>query len=157
MLKSALAGAAIVLLAAASPARAEILGTGSRVGNYTNSSTYTWVTVPINGTYGSVTFSTSAVNQIVRVTYNAECGALGNPGNWLAVQILIDGVAMAPQSGATFAFCTATSTGTYSWTGAVRQSALKVPHSGTHTVTVQAYGAGTTTWWLGDTSIVVDR
>ena len=157
MLKLLLAGAAIGLCAAATPGMADILGTGSRSGNYSSGTTSTWVTVPINGTFTSDTFSTSAANQIVRVTYNAECGALGATGNWLGLQILIDGVAMAPQSGASFAFCTAASTTSYLWTGAVRQSTLKVPHSGTHKVTVQAYGAGTTQWWLGDSSIVIDK
>ena len=149
--------AAAAILLAAMPAQAQLLATASRANNYSNNTTGAWVTVPIKDALTTVNFATSAPNQTVRITYNAECGALGSPGSWLGIQILVDGLPTDPNSGTSFAMCTATSTTSYNWTGAVRQSTLLVPHSGTHKLTVQGYGVSTTTWWLGDTSIVVDK
>ena len=157
-MKKAIAGAiATTLVACSLPGHAEILSTGSRASNYTNSTVNTYVTVPINNTFSSIQFTTTAPGQIVRITYNAECGAIGPAGTWLAVVINVDGIAAAPASGNSFALCTATSTTNYNWVGATRQATIKVPFAGTHTVNVQGYGVGTTTWWLGDSSIVVDR
>ena len=96
------------------------------------------------------------VNKLIKITFNAECGVLGPPGSWISVTILVDGIEANPQNGTDFALCTATSTSTFSWMGAVRQSLITVP-PGSHNVQVLIDQIGSTTWWLGDTSIVVEQ
>lgn len=155
-----LLGAALVAsLAATHPAAAgSLLLTASRPGNYTNTSTSP-VAVPLDGGgHTAISFTTSTPNEKVRIVYNAECGALGPPEAWLAIEIMVDGNPTNPNSGTSFAMCTSTSTSAYSWTGAVRQSIDVVATPGVHTLQVLGAGqAGTTTWWLGDTSVVVDH
>jgi hypothetical protein len=122
-------------------------------------STTTHVLVPLDhvGTT-ALPFKTTAANKEIKITYNAECGVLGPIGSWQSVTILVDGVEANPTSGTSFAFCSASSTTTFIWTGAVRQSIYKVPVAGNHIVQVLVdLNAGATEWWLGDTSIVVEQ
>jgi len=129
----------------------------NRATNATASTTH--VLAPLdNGGATSLSFKTTAANKVVKITYNAECGVLGPAGSWQSVTILIDGVQANPSSGTLFALCTASSTSSYVWTGAVRQSTLKVPLAGNHIVQVMIdLNNGATNWWLGDSSIVVEQ
>ncbi len=135
-----------------------LLAQATRPNNYTDTST-ALVAVPLDASANtSLSFTTTARNELVRVIYNAECGVLGPPQSWLTVEVTIDGVQTNPKSGTSFALCTSTDASHYSWVGAVRQAVLRVPTPGSHTVQVLAAGEnGVTTWWLGDTSLVVDH
>ena len=105
----------------------------------------------------SLTFSTSLKNRLIKITYNAECAVLGPPQSWVSVTILVDGVEANPKNGTDFGFCTATSTTNYEWIGAVRQSLITLPKTGSHAVQVLVdLNNGATNWWLGDTSMVVE-
>jgi hypothetical protein len=127
----------------------------TRTGNQTGTTT---AAVALNNTGAtSLTFSTAMLNALIKITYNAECGAIGPTGSWTAVRIFVDGVEANPQSGTNFAFCTAHSTTTYFWVGATRQSLIRVPSTGVHSVRVLVSNVFSSTWWLGDSSIVVEQ
>jgi hypothetical protein len=81
---------------------------------------------------------------------------LGPPQAWVAVTVFIDGIEGNPKNGTDFALCTADSTSTFEWVGAVRQSSLKVG-PGTHKLQIRVdLLNGATAWWLGDTSLIVE-
>jgi hypothetical protein len=70
--------------------------------------------------------------------------------------VLVDGIEANPKNGTDFALCSAASTTTFAWVGAVRQSVTRVT-AGTHTVQIRVdLLNGATNWWLGDTSLVVE-
>ena len=146
------------MTAMASSASAETLQAFvTRTGNA--SANTTAVLVPL-GNLGatSLAFTTTAANKVIKISYNAECGVLGPAGSWLSTTVLIDGQEANPASGTLFALCTATSTATFNWTGAVRQSVYKVAVKGSHIVQIKVdLNAGATTWWLGDTSLTVEQ
>jgi hypothetical protein len=132
-----------------------ILAFATRVGNATGTTTH--IPVPLdNSGHTSLAFNTAAPNRLIKITYNAKCGALGNFGNYLSVTILVDGVQANPQSGNSFALCIAATTTQYVLLGAVRQSLIAVPSAGTHSVRVIVDRQGITSWLLGDTSLVVE-
>jgi hypothetical protein len=150
---------AVTFLAMTASASAESLKAfATRAGNETGTNTHFLVDLD-NSSHTSLAFSTSTTNSLIKITYNAECGVLGPPESWLSVTILVDGVQANPASGAFFGFCTSLPNGRdYQWTGATRQSLIRVPNIGTHFVQVVVdinYGA--TNWWLGDSSIVVEQ
>lgn len=102
-------------------------------------------------------FNTTVPKQLVKITYNAECGVLGPAGSWLSVTILVDGLQANPKNGTDFAFCTATSATTFSWMGAVRQSFISLGPVGAHKLTVLVdLNVGATKWWIGDSSVVIE-
>jgi hypothetical protein len=104
----------------------------------------------------AIFFSTTAANSFVRITFNAECGVLGPPQAWVSVTVLVDGIEARPQNNTDFALCTANSTTTYQWVGAVRQSFINVG-PGTHKVQIRVdLLNGATRWWLGDTSLATE-
>jgi hypothetical protein len=104
----------------------------------------------------AVSFSTTAASTLLIITYNAECGVLGPPQAWVAVTVFVDGLEANPQNGTDFALCSANSTTTWEWVGAVRQSVIRVA-AGTHTLRIRVdLRNGATRWWLGDTSLVVE-
>jgi hypothetical protein len=153
------AAALVAALAASQAASAQILAENYRVGNYTSTST-SFAAIPLaNSGNTTVTFTTTTANELVRITYNAECAVLGPFQSWLAIEITVDGNQAYPNSGASFAMCTSVdnSGADYGWVGAVRQSLYVVPAAGTHRVQVLGAGVSTTSWWQGDSSIVVDH
>jgi len=153
-----LAMAVIVVVAAMSlNASAEsLLASTTRTGNYNQFTTHVFVALNDAGAT-ALSFTTTANNKVVKITYNAECGVTGPVGSWQSVTILVDGVQASPASGTGFAFCTSTGS-VITWVGSVRQSLIKVPVKGTHNVQVLVdLLSGATGWWLGDTSIVVEQ
>jgi hypothetical protein len=103
-------------------------------------------------------FPTFVNNIAVKITYNAECGALGPLGSWVSTTIFVDGIEANPKSGQSFALCSSDGTGANDWKGAVRQSLITVPAMGAHNVRVRVdLNGGATQWWLGDSSIVVEQ
>jgi hypothetical protein len=111
-----------------------------------------------NGGATGLAFSTPGPSKLIKITYNAECASLGPAGGWVSVTIFVDGVQANPASGTAFALCTQPVSGAFVWTGAVRQSLITVPVAGGHLVQVRVdINNGATTWWLGDSSIVVEQ
>jgi len=153
----AIAALAAVIAIASSASAESLLQYATRSGNANNSTTH--VLAPLTDSQATfLTFSTTAANKVVKITYNAECGVLGIYPSWQSVTVLVDGVEASPASNTAFAFCTATSTTNFTWTGAVRQSLIKVPAKGLHTVQIVIDLDGSATeWWLGDSSLVVEQ
>jgi len=147
----------VAIAAMGSTASAEMLkASATRVANDTDVTTHVFKALNDAGAT-SLGFSVSGTtNKLIKITFNAECGVLGPPGSWISVTILVDGNEANPKNGTDFALCTATSTTTFSWVGAVRQSLITVA-PGSHNVQVLIDQLGSTQWWLGDTSIVVEQ
>src|SRR5262249_41645081 len=77
-------------------------------------------------------------------------------GTRLKLRILVDGSEAEPVAGTDFALCSAIDTGRQTWASVVRQSVLKVPATGSHTVKVMARMlGGSGSWVLDDSSLVV--
>jgi len=127
------------VVTAASIAQAEVVQY-----NYTTSEFLVGTTptlVPITSTGAtSITFVSKKAG-LTAVTFSAEC-TVRPPGfnNWATIDILIDGIAIAPTEGNDDAFCTEVSNesvyGTNSITVARRLT------KGTHTLTVKSYVTG---------------
>lgn len=137
---------------------APILASATRTTAFSSTST-TSVTVPLrNDGTKSLKFTTTVANQTVVITYNAECLVTAARGTWLSIKVLVDGTEANPSSGTDFALCSAVDTTGQTWSSAVRQSVLKVPQSGDHTVVISArLLAGSGYWWLDDSSLVIQR
>ena len=126
---------------------------GGRPGNFTFTGT---VLVPLNAG-GATTVSFSGAGKFA-ITYAAECAEAGSPGNWVSLQILVDGVALDPTAGTSDAFCSGNSTAGFDgW--ATQSITVVTPALGTggHTLQVQATDVGTAGGWLGDSSLVVQK
>jgi hypothetical protein len=145
------AAAALIAVGMTGGAAADVLAVASRITPVNGTSTtYTVVPLAENGAT-TLNFRTTRPNELVVITYNAECSGIDGPG-WVSVQILVDNLrATSPAAGANFAFC---HSGVEA--GAVRQAYVTVNPAGVHSVRVRA-GAfgGSTTWTLDDSSIVV--
>lgn len=153
----ALAVAVTSAMLAVSASAETIRAFATREGNEGATNTHFFVDLD-NSSHTSLAFTTTAANQLIKITYNAECAVLGPPQSWLSVTILVDGVQASPASGTSFGFCTSLPNGAdYQWTGATRQSFIRVPVKGSHVVQVLVdMNNGATNWWLGDTSIAVE-
>jgi hypothetical protein len=150
---------AIAFATMTASASAELLKAyATRAGNEFGTNTHFFVDLD-NSSHKSLAFTTSAPNRLIKITYNAECAVLGPAQSWLSVTILVDGVQANPASGSFFGMCSALPNGVdYQWTGATRQSLITVPNAGTHNVQVLVdLNNGATTWWQGDSSIVVEQ
>ena len=109
----------------------------------------------------SINFTTSAPNQGVVITYNAECSVAGTDNQtWLDIDIILDGV-IVPPSDDDNAFCTDNATGGLTnWVSAVIVVATKAPLAGPHTVEVRGalhlFDAGDE-FRLDDSTVVVTQ
>jgi hypothetical protein len=103
-------------------------------------------------------FQTTKNDQLVKMTYNAECGVFGAArGRAVSVRITVDHVEAQPASGSDFRMCTAVDETGNTWVAATRQSLIRVANAGKHVVRVFGRlltGAGA--WSLDDTSLVVE-
>jgi hypothetical protein len=135
---------------------APILASATRTAAFLSTST-TPVSIPLRESGAkSLKFDTTVANQKVVIIYNAECVVAAPRGSWLSISILVDGIEAEPSSGTDFALCSAVDAGGQTWSSVVRQSALKVPAIGSHTVTILAHLlAGSGSWRLDDSSLVV--
>jgi hypothetical protein len=149
--------AVLLVVATGAGASAEtIAATATRIANDNGTNTHFFKELTDAGAT-AVFFVTTVRNSQVKVTYNAECAVKGPSQAWISVTILVDGVQANPKNGTDFGFCTALSTTAWQWVGAVRQSFITVPATGTHHVQVLVdLLNGATNWWLGDTSLAVE-
>ena len=152
---------ALPVTSSSSAVAASILASATRTTPFASTSKAE-VPVPLkdNGTT-ELLFMTTVNNQVVKITYNAECVVTGTRGKWVSVRILVDNVEADPASGHDFALCTAVDKTGSTWIGAARQSVFKVPMAGMHTVKVLArlnvgFLVGSGTWRLDDSSLVVE-
>jgi len=133
--------------------------------NRTNSTIFTdgnLHSIPLNNS-GATTlaFTTGANNQKVVITFNAECSVAGTDHvTWLDVDILVDGVIVAPSSSDN-AFCTDHGTGALdSWVSAVTVVVYTVPLAGNHAVevhgTLKVFDAGDQ-WRIDDSTTLVTQ
>ena len=106
----------------------------------------------------SLTFKTNKDQQLVKITYNAECSTLGAINSYTSIAVNIDGVQSAPASGTDFRFCTADPSGHYLASAVVRQAVITVPSKGTHTAAIRVnLVGGATLWQLKNSSIVIEK
>jgi hypothetical protein len=113
------------------------------------------VSVPLDKKGNTVlNFETTKKGTII-ITYNAECSATGDVGDWVGLQILVDGKPTNPKaSPSDFAFCSAVGgTNVYS---AVSRQAYVTLNAGPHSVEVLAsLHSGADSGRLDDSSIVI--
>jgi hypothetical protein len=118
------------------------------------------VQLPLNDNDAkALRFTTARNNQLVKITYNAECGVFGAArGRSVHVRIMVDDMEAQPGSGSPdFRLCTAVDETGNTWVAGTRQSLIRVPTAGKHAVRVFGVllnGAGA--WSLDDSSLVVE-
>jgi hypothetical protein len=135
-----------------SGAHADVLLAKSRINSYSVPASL--ASVPLDDKGNTVlNFETNKKGVIV-ITYNVECAAEGNAGNWIGLQIFVDGKLTNPKAEQDdFAICSATG-GTEIYTAVSRQSYIKV-NEGPHSVEVKVSRQGVTSGRLDDSSIVI--
>ena len=139
-------------------AHADILAAGNRAADFASSLNSKTVPLPVNGNSISLSFKTSAPNQLVSISYNAVCRVTGQVGNsWIVALIKVDGVDALPTAGLGLVFCASANATTAIPVSATRTSMMRVPHSGTHAVTVSAYGVATSSWSVAASSTIVSQ
>jgi hypothetical protein len=151
-------GLAVAAYIIASQAFAVIPLDATRPGNFTF--TVNPTSIPLNSTNATtLAFSTTADNQAIMIKYSAECGVTGTGvGQWLDIDILVDGVAVPPTAGTADAFCTTDKVfSSNSWKMVGVNALYTVPVKGAHTIQIQGKLFGAKTGWLGDSSLVIYR
>lgn len=151
----ALCAAALIALTAAAQAKVLMSGTYSNNFSFTTPTAF----VPLAST-GATSRSVNIVTATTYVlTFSAECSVdapAGNSSAWVDLDIMVDGVAVAPTASTLDAFCGAN--GTAGFDGWVRPS-ISVPlrmTAGAHTIQVQArLDAGATGGWISDIAVVL--
>lgn len=114
-------------------------------------------------------FSTSAPNTRVVLTFNAECAVENNSFHWLDVDIIVNpagptGETEATPSNSDNALCSGNDTPSDfvfadgdGWVSAVTQATINLPVAGVHTVRVRVDGANSGVARLDDMSLIVMR
>lgn len=143
--------------AATAPIYAKVVTDATRATNFIWSGT-TPTLVPLNGG-GALSISFSGKGRHV-ISYSAECETTGS---WVSIEILVDGVVLAPTAGTADAFCSdhRTAESLDAWTTAHYTVATPALGGGVHTVqirgTVVPNGGASEQGWLGDTSLVIEK
>jgi hypothetical protein len=105
---------------------------GSLAGNSTDE-----IQLPIApGPDNELVFETTEANQVVKLSFRADCSVKDDRGRWYALWITVDNVDAAPSSGPDFALCSSVSADASRHHGGFRQSVFVVPMPGTHTARV---------------------
>jgi hypothetical protein len=131
---------------------AKLVADATRTGNHL----FTGVnqTIPLtNGGATTLTFSGKGRHLI---SYSAECET---DGTWLSIEILVDGVAVAPTAGGSDAFCSDHNDNDSNDAWAVSHYRVATPNlaSGNHTVQVRATVFGIASGWLGDSALLIEK
>ena len=102
--------------------------------------------VPIKPRGGTdLAFTTTAPNQVVKLSFSANCSIGAARGRWLGIRITVDGVEANPASGYDFALCASVTAGFSNHVAGFRQSVITVPTAGSHTVRVFAKASAVVT------------
>ena len=152
------AALALALAGVAATAHAGVKASALRPGNWTSLSNYQ-VLVPLNAA-GATTLNFNLPSGGKKIlTYSAECAVhapAGEYGTWLDLDILVNGVIVAPTNDSFDQFCTAN--GSYGFDGYVRAS-ITIPIqgiSGNNTIQIKVRGASAVLgMWLGDSALVI--
>jgi hypothetical protein len=152
------AAAVLVLAAVATAAVAGVRLSAVRANNWSVNSPAA-VLVPLTGGGATVVgFNLPAAGRKI-LTYSAECAvnaAAGSTSAWMDLDIIVNGVVVAPTAGTLDAFCS--SNGSAGFDGWARNSITVVITglAGANTVRIQARGNnGATGLWLGESALVV--
>lgn len=87
--------------------------------------------------------------------YTAECAmAAADDFTWLDLDLRVDGVAIAPTNDDD-AFCTSEATGGLDRYVSARSAGVTTVGAGVHQISVRGQDVGTSSWWIGDSSLVV--
>lgn len=146
--------AAVAILTATTPsAHADILLAKARTAEYYVPAGAA-VAIPLDAKGNTeLTFKTKKKG-LVKIVYNAECAAIGDPEDWVGLEIYVNNRITNPKVGVNdFALCTATG-GTEIYTAVSRQAWINLD-KGTHTLRVLASRQGVDSARLDDTSIVI--
>lgn len=153
------AACALALSALAVAAQAKVIISGVYPSNFSFSTATSLVPLASTGAT-SRTFNITKAGTYV-LTFSAECSVdapAGDNAAWVDLDILIDGVAVAPTSGTSDAFCSAN--GTLGFDGWAHPS-ITIPVSLTaanHTLQVQGrLNFGATGGWISDISFVLHQ
>ncbi len=153
--KTIAAASFIVACLGASAASADVLLSKSTTGVF-NLSPGPAVSVPLDKKGNTVLNFETTKKGVVVIIYNAECAAQGDDGDWVGLQILVDGKPTNPKvSTSDFAFCSAAggATNIYSAVSRVAYVTLK---PGPHSVEViAALHSGADAGRVDDSSIVI--
>lgn len=155
LLTAALATASLL---AAATAEAKIYAYGAYGFNFSATPTTGYAAVPLTDTgKTSLKFKTSKDGMAVMISFTAECSINTAGSAWVDVDVMVDGVAVAPTAQTSDAFCGADGVAGYDpFTSAAVNVVALVPVAGTHTVEVRARASDNTSGiWVSDTSIVV--
>jgi hypothetical protein len=160
--------AAMAAAVAGSRSSAEVLAAATRTQAFQSASS-SEVSVPLSNSvcfpgFGcsaltELPFTTTIRNQVVRITYNAECVVFSRFGANVGLRILVDDRPALPYPISDLRpFCnSADDTGTLS-TASVHQSVIAVPTPGRHVVRILGRRVGQERdWRLDDSSLVVER
>jgi hypothetical protein len=117
--------------------------------------------VPLKTTgENSISFNSGAPSQRTLISYSAECSVVGPTSTWVDIDILVDGVAIAP-SNSDNAFCAGIGAGIdYHWASNIVSVVATGLPQGAHTLTVRAtligFASGQSVR-LDDTLLVLQR
>lgn len=152
--KTIAAASFIVTFLGASAASADILLAKSNPSSF-NLTPGAAVNVPLDKKGNTVLNFTATKKGLVIITFNAECAAKGDVGDWVGIQILVDGKPTNPKVGTNdFAFCSAV--GAANVYSAVSRQAYLTVGEGPHSVEViAALHSGADTGRIDDSSIVI--
>jgi hypothetical protein len=117
--------------------------------------------VPLkNGGETNIKFNAAGPSQRTLISYSAECSVVGPTSSWVDIDILVDGVAIAPSNDDN-AFCAGIGDGiNYHWASNIVSVVATGLSQGQHTLTVRArlqgFASGQSVR-LDDTLLVLQR
>ncbi|HSI51576.1 MAG TPA: hypothetical protein VLA61_25180 [Ideonella sp.] len=155
--RNLIAVAALSVLASA--ASAKIIASGNYPFNFSYAVNPTFLPLSAGGAT-TFTFNATKAGRYV-LTFSGECSTdapAGNTAAWVEIDLVVNGVTVAPTVGTSDAFCGAN--GTLGFDGWVRPSITTVVSllAGANTLRIKGgFQAGATAGWLSDTSWVIHQ
>jgi len=152
-----LALGAAAFLALTGAAQAKVLMSGTYAANFSFATPTAFVPLASTGVTSRTVNIITATTYVL--TFSAECAVdapAGDSASWVDLDVLVDGIAIAPTAGTQDAFCGAN--GTAGFDGWVRPS-ITVPlrlTAGAHTIQVQGrLDFSATGGWISDIAVVL--
>jgi hypothetical protein len=146
--------AAMAVAASTMPALADILAAKARTDYFEVPAGI--APVPLDDKGNSSLQFTTTKKGIVVITYNAECSATGPAGNWVGLEIRVNGKIINPKADMEdFAFCSATNDSDLIYTAVSRQGFVKLG-PGEHGVQVVVSKQGVDSAYIDDGSLIIE-